>query len=242
MLRHAVRRQKATVMAAVENGQLLGFTVLIPYHDMVMVDYLAVSSKIRSNGTGSRLLQNTVMAAVENGQLLGFTVLIPYHDMVMVDYLAVSSKIRSNGTGSRLLQNILKQFPDKKIVLLIERPDDTADNKEQRIARRRFYLKNSFVSSDIFITGASGDMEKKIVLLIERPDDTADNKEQRIARRRFYLKNSFVSSDIFITGASGDMEVLVCGGTVSREEYIDMQRYALGDMFFRLSHIRIAEG
>ena len=115
--------------------------------------------------------------------------------MVMVDYLAVSSKIRSNGTGSRLLQNILKQFPDKKIVLLIE-----------------------------------------------RPDDTADNKEQRIARRRFYLKNGFVSSDIFITGESGDMEVLVCGGAVSREEYMDLQRYTLGDMFFRLSHIKIAEG
>ena len=137
----------------------------------------------------------TVMAAVENGQLLGFTVLIPYHDMVMVDYLAVSSKIRSKGTGSSLLQNVLKQFPDKKIVLLIE-----------------------------------------------RPDDTADNKEQRIARRRFYLKNGFVSSGIFITGASGDMEVLVCDGAVSHEEYIDMQRYALGDMFFRLSRIRIAEG
>lgn len=135
----------------------------------------------------------TVMAAVENGQLLGFTALIPYHDMVMVDYLAVSSKIRSNGTGSRLLQNILKQFPDKKIVLLIE-----------------------------------------------RPDTAADNTEQRIARRRFYLKNSFVSSDIFITGASGDMEILVCGGTVSCEEYMDMQRYALGGILFRLSHIKIS--
>lgn len=63
-----------------------------------------------------------VMAAVENGQLLGFTVLIPYHDMIMVDYLAVSSKIRSKGTGSSLLQNVLKRFPDKKILLLIERP------------------------------------------------------------------------------------------------------------------------
>ncbi len=135
----------------------------------------------------------TVMAAVENGQLLGFTALIPYHDMVMVDYLAVSSKIRSKGTGSRLLQNVLKRFPNKKIVLLIE-----------------------------------------------RPDDTADNKEQRIARRRFYLKNSFVSSDIFITGASGDMEILVCGGTVSCEEYMDLQRHALGGILFRLSHIKIS--
>ena len=42
-------------MTASEEGRLLGFTVLIPYQDMVMVDYLAVSSKIRSKGTGSYL-------------------------------------------------------------------------------------------------------------------------------------------------------------------------------------------
>ena len=75
-----------------------------------------------------------VMAATEGEQVLGFIVLIPYKDMVMADYLAVSSKVRSRGTGSYIMQNVCRQYKDKKIVLLIERLADKAENKEQRIA------------------------------------------------------------------------------------------------------------
>lgn len=100
-----------------------------------------------------------LLTAMENGILQGFIVGILYKDMMMVDYLAVSSKIRSQGTGSKILQEICGHFPDKKIVLLIERLDDSAENKEQRIARRKFYFKNGFTSSDIYITGHSGNME-----------------------------------------------------------------------------------
>ena len=99
-----------------------------------------------------------IMTASEENQILGFVVLIPYKDMVMVDYLAVSSRIRSKGTGSYIMQNVCREFSDKKIVLLIERLEDDADNRDQRIARRKFYL-NGFSSSGIFITGASGNME-----------------------------------------------------------------------------------
>ena len=85
-----------------------------------------------------------IMTASEENQILGFVVLIPYKDMVMVDYLAVSSRIRSKGTGSYIMQNVCREFSDKKIVLLIERLEDDADNRDQRIARRKFYLKNGF--------------------------------------------------------------------------------------------------
>lgn len=135
-----------------------------------------------------------VMAATEGEQVLGFIVLIPYKDMVMADYLAVSSKVRSRGTGSYIVQNVCRQYKDKKIVLLIE-----------------------------------------------RLDDKAENKEQRIARRKFYLKNGFTSSDIFITGASGEMEIMNFGEKVSEEAYIDLQKYALGTVMFRLSKIKVAE-
>ena len=53
-----VKTKKAVVMAATEGEQVLGFIVLIPYKDMVMADYLAVSSKVRSRGTGSYIMQN----------------------------------------------------------------------------------------------------------------------------------------------------------------------------------------
>lgn len=132
-----------------------------------------------------------LLTATENGALQGFVMVIPYKNMVMVDYLAVSSKIRSRGAGSKILQEVCGRFSDQKIVLLIE-----------------------------------------------RLDDTAENKEQRIARRKFYFKNGFTSSNIYITGRSGNMEVLNFGGTVSVQEYMGLQQYALGKLMFRLSGIR----
>lgn len=57
LLKRAVKKEKMQLLAAVEEGRLLGFAALIPCEDMVMVDYLAVSQQIRSRGTGSRLMQ-----------------------------------------------------------------------------------------------------------------------------------------------------------------------------------------
>lgn len=114
--------------------------------------YVTLRHSVR---TGKAVL----MTATEGQRLLGFVVLIPYKNMVMVDYLAVSSKIRSKGTGSYIMQSLCRQYADKKIVLLIECLDEQADNQEQRIARRKFYVKNGFTSSGIFIEGASGKLE-----------------------------------------------------------------------------------
>ena len=52
-------------------------------------------------------------------------------------------------------------FPkaERKPFFTIEQLDNTAENKEQRIARRKFYFKNGFTSSNIYITGRSGNME-----------------------------------------------------------------------------------
>lgn len=134
-----------------------------------------------------------LLTATENGILHGFIMAVPYKNTVMIDYLAVSKKIRSNGTGSKIIQEVFRQFPDKKIALLIE-----------------------------------------------ELDDSAANKEQRTARRRFYLKNGFTSSHIHITGRSGKMEVLNFGGIISMQEYLDLQRYALGNLMFKLSDIKPA--
>lgn len=131
-----------------------------------------------------------MLTAVEDDVLLGFVMVIPYKDMVMVDYLAVSGKTRGRGTGSAIMQEVCGCFSDKRIVLLIEELDDHAAN--------------------------SG---------------------QRIARRKFYFKNGFTSSDIHITGHSGNMEVLIRGGTISKREYTELQRYALGALMFKLSGI-----
>ncbi len=50
--------------------------------------------------------------------------------------------------------------------MLIERLDEQAENKEQRIARKKFYLKNGFSSTGLFVNGISGNME---ILSYQKP-------------------------------------------------------------------------
>lgn len=103
--------------------------------------------------------KSQIFVAKQNNLFLGFIAITPYNDIVMVDYLAVSSKIRSSGTASKILQKIFDYYQNRKIILLIERLDENANNSHQRIARKRFYLKNGFISSGISINGLSGNME-----------------------------------------------------------------------------------
>lgn len=103
--------------------------------------------------------KSEIWVASESRAVVGFIVLIPYHDMVMVEYLSVSNKIRSKGTGSKILNEICRQYAGRRILLLIEKIDETAANNEQRIAWKRFYLKNGFAPSVVFAQGVSGYME-----------------------------------------------------------------------------------
>ena len=100
-----------------------------------------------------------IHVAKEGQTALGFAAVIPYGSLVMVDYLAVNRNLRSRGTGSGILQGICRVFADRRILLLIERPDPKAGNQAQRIARRRFYQKNGFSSAGLFPRINGGDME-----------------------------------------------------------------------------------
>ena len=46
-LKRAVRKGKSKIWVASESDVVAGFIVLIPYHDMILVEYLAVSNQIR---------------------------------------------------------------------------------------------------------------------------------------------------------------------------------------------------
>lgn len=133
-----------------------------------------------------------LLVAMDEDSLQGFTIVIPYKDKLMIDYLAISHYSRGKGIGSYIIQEICKQFPNKRIVLLIE-----------------------------------------------QPDDKAKNQIQRLERRKFYLKNGFLSSDITINSTSGKMEVLNKGDKLLPKEYIELQKYTLGLICFKLAHIQI---
>ncbi len=80
---------------------------------------------------------------------------------------------------------------------------------------------------------------KRVLLLIERLDDKAENSRQRIARRSFYLRNGFDGAGFCVEIGGCQMEVLRWGGPVTSEEYLGIQRHAMGALLYRLSHTRV---
>lgn len=131
-----------------------------------------------------------LLTATEDGVLQGFVMVIPYGRLVMVDYLAVSGKIRSRGTGGKIIQEVCKRFCDQTIVLLIERLDDNAANWKQRIARRKFYIKNGFTSSDIYISGHSGNMEVLKYGQAVSPPEFLDLQKYALGRLMFLFSKT----------------------------------------------------
>ncbi|MGN7416038.1 GNAT family N-acetyltransferase [Paenibacillus sp. SAF-068] len=88
------------------------------------------------------------VAFYDDLQFIGFTYLIEYKDTTFIFYLAIDTKNRSKGYGSQILSKIKEMYPNNRIILNIEVIDEAASNYEQRVSRKRFYVKNGYRSSN----------------------------------------------------------------------------------------------
>lgn len=85
-----------------------------------------------------------LMGIYDHDSFIGFTVIFKNNKCVYLFFIAVKSSLRSKGYGSRILELIHDIYPGHQLVLDIEPPDDQADNREQRLSRKRFYSRNGF--------------------------------------------------------------------------------------------------
>lgn len=85
-----------------------------------------------------------LLIAREDGQFIGFVYLISNDELVYLFFFAVEAQARGGGYGSRILELVKEQNRGKKIFLAREPLDERAENNDQRIRRRGFYLRNGF--------------------------------------------------------------------------------------------------
>ena len=95
------------------------------------------------------------LAVYDENIFVGFVLLALNRSTAYLCYFAVDSKLRSKGYGSKILALLKERYKDKQIVLDLERTDEESTNKEQRVSRKEFYLRNGFVESG-FILSYSG--------------------------------------------------------------------------------------
>ncbi len=75
---------------------------------------------------------------------VGFAVLLKNRACVYLYYLAIDGRMRSKGYGSAVLQKLQETYSGLQLILDFEVIDEAAENREQRIRRKQFYLRNGF--------------------------------------------------------------------------------------------------
>lgn len=90
-----------------------------------------------------------------NGKWVGLAYVISAGTASYLFYLALSENMRGKGIGSKALQAVLMQYEGQRVFLALEQLDESAENSEERIRRRSFYLKNGFKPLPLTIREAS---------------------------------------------------------------------------------------
>lgn len=88
---------------------------------------------------------DTDVLGIYDGNLpVGFTVLVKNEECGYIYFLAIDKQFRSGGYGSAAVRKLLNMYSNLQLVLDFEEIDESSDNNEQRIRRKKFYLRNGF--------------------------------------------------------------------------------------------------
>lgn len=85
----------------------------------------------------------------EKNQLVGLAITVLHKDMVLLDYFAIHRKFRGQNYGSDALRLLKERYQDRRLILEIELPDEAAPNQEERLRRKRFYLRNGMQETEL---------------------------------------------------------------------------------------------
>jgi len=71
----------------------------------------------------------------------GFFYLVAENDLIYVFFFAIDPAYRGRHIGTKAVHMLLQKYAGKRIFLAIERTDEVADNLQERIKRKSFYLR-----------------------------------------------------------------------------------------------------
>ena len=86
----------------------------------------------------------------QNDQLIGFTIVYPRPSFNWYWYFAVKEELRGKGLGQQILNQLIDKYKGQSCVLDMESPRQECANKEQRLRRHAFYLRNGFRDTNVY--------------------------------------------------------------------------------------------
>lgn len=84
------------------------------------------------------------IAVYDDGIYAGLLILVRYKNITLLFYFAVADNLRGKGYGTEILNGLKELYPDDRIILMFEIPDENSPNNAQRLQRKAFYERNGF--------------------------------------------------------------------------------------------------
>lgn len=99
------------------------------------------------------------LALTEEGRFVGFMAVQVHRSLSYLFFLAIASELRASGYGSGAIEALKERYPDKTQVVDFEMLDQGASNYGQRVKRKRFYLRNGYRETGLFLSYCGVDYE-----------------------------------------------------------------------------------
>jgi len=90
---------------------------------------------------------------------IGYMTIVSYSNIAYLYYFAIDSCFRDRGYGKKAIDCIKELYPGTQIVVDEEILDEKAENHQQRLKRRNFYLLNGFKPTGHFFKYLGCDYE-----------------------------------------------------------------------------------
>jgi len=103
-------------------------------------EYLSPNALIKMSKEGNF----DFLALYDDDIFIGFIAINLYKNISYLFFLAILKEFRSKGYGTRAIETIKELYPNYLHVVDFEVIDKNAPNYEQRIKRKKFYLKNGY--------------------------------------------------------------------------------------------------
>lgn len=100
-----------------------------------------------------------VWIAEREGEFAGIAITMNGADLILLDYLAVSEHMRGTGVGTQILKKLQKHYQGRRLFLEIENVYEETDNREERLRRKHFYLKNHMQEIKIMVNAFGAELE-----------------------------------------------------------------------------------
>lgn len=95
----------------------------------------------------------------KDGRFAGLVFTVNRDEAILIDYLAVCPKRRGERIGSAIITQMREFYAPKGIFVEIESVFAECDNKDERLRRKEFYLKNDFVPMKVMVVLFGVEME-----------------------------------------------------------------------------------